>query len=394
MDIHGRASVHEFLGDFIVYRNLIPLDERLPRLDDVRERAEVAEGTTPRKSQPAYARVIVELLQAARAIDSPGVALERLVYVGDTRMNDGTAFANIARAGGWPGMAFIASEKDNPTPPEIMGMKGSPGQADGPGLPRMVYLAGRWAAISNPAARPSFEQFCRERGFVIDDRTAVIVDLDKTALGARGRNDHVINQARVEAVRRTVGDLLGDAFDPDAFEAAYDALNQSEFHPFTADNQDYLAYICLILGSGLYHLRSLMERVREDRVTSFGQFIAEVDEQGDDLPASLREIHQRIYRRVRAGDPTPFKAFRYNEYDATVERMGCLGEDAPVEELLAGEIVITQEVREAALRWKRQGALLFGLSDKPDEASIPTKRLADEGFQSIHRVETHVVGDG
>jgi len=25
------------------------------------------------------------------------------------------------------------------------------------------------------------------------------------------------------------------------------------------------------------------------------------------------------------------------------------------------------------LRWKEQGALLFGLSDKPDEASIPTE---------------------
>ncbi|MBS3785148.1 MAG: hypothetical protein KGY78_11970, partial [Anaerolineae bacterium] len=61
--------------------------------------------------------------------------------------------------------------------------------------------------------------------------------------------------------------------------------------------------------------------------------------------------------------------------------------------LLAKEIVITQEVREAALRWKARGALLFGLSDKPDEASIPTPALASEGFQSIHRIETHTVGD-
>jgi hypothetical protein len=381
MKVYGRTSVHEFLGDFVVYRNLTPLDERLPELDDVRERAGVPKGVTPRKSQPAYARVIVELLRTARRIESPEAELRRLVYVGDTRMNDGTAFVNIARAGGWPGMAFIASEKDDPTPPEIVE------QADDPGCPRTLYLADHWAAI------PDFEQLCRERDFAIDEQTAIIVDLDKTALGARGRNDHVINQARVEAVRRTVGELLGDAFNANAFERAYDALNQSEFHPFTADNQDYLAYICLILGSGLYHLKPLMERVRAGRMTSFEQFIAEVDEKRDGLPDSLREIHERIYRRVRAGDPTPFKAFRYQEYHATVERMGCLGDDASVGDLLANEIVITQEVREATLRWKRQGALLFGLSDKPDEASVPRDELVDEGYRSIHRVETHAVGE-
>jgi hypothetical protein len=378
MNIYGRTSVHEFLGDFVVYRNLIPLDERLPTLDDVRERADVPEGVTPRKSQLAYARVIVQLLQAARELDAPDAALEieRLIYVGDTRMNDGTAFVNIARAGKWPGLAFIASEKDEPTEPEILE------QADG-----TLYLANRWADLQ------SFEQFCHERDFPIDEQTAIIVDLDKTALGARGRNDHVINQARVEAVRRTVEDLLGDAFDPDVFQAAYDELNQTAYHPFTTDNQDYLAYICLILGSGLYQLEPLAERVRDGRMASFEQFIGEVDGRADDLSPSLREIHNRVYERVQAGDPTPFKAFRYNEFYATVERMGCLGEDASVEQLLAGEIVITQEVREAALRWKEQGALLFGLSDKPDEASIPREDAREEGLQSIHRVETHVVGE-
>jgi hypothetical protein len=386
MRVHGRTSVHEFLGDFVVYRNLIPVDARLPSLEEVREQADVPQATTPRKNQPAYARVIVELLQAARKIDAPQTVLERLIYVGDTRMNDGTAFANIASAGGWPGVAFIASEKENPRPPRIVE------RGDESSGSRTLYLADRWAAIADAPSCASFGHFCRERGFVIDERTAIIVDLDKTALGARGRNDHVINQARVEAVRRTVDELLGDAFDPRAFEAAYDALNQSEFHPFTADNQDYVAYICLILGSGLRQLEPLMDRVRSNRMTSFEQFIAEVDEQADELSVSLHRIHQRIYQRVQAGDPTPFKAFRYNEYYATVERMNRLDDDASAEELLASEIVITQEVREAALRWKGRGALLFGLSDKPDEASIPTPELASRGYQAIHHVETHAVG--
>jgi hypothetical protein len=251
-----------------------------------------------------------------------------------------------------------------------------------------IYVANRWRALAD------FGQFCRERSFPMDEGTAVIVDLDKTAVGARGRNDHVIDQARVEAVRRTVGDLLGEDFDPDGFQRAYDLLNQLEFHPFTADNQDYLAYICLILGSGTYSLGGLVDDVRAGGMATFQQFISEVDRQADSLPASLQQIHGDIYARVLDGDPTPFKAFRYTEYRATVERMGWLGDDAPVADLLADEIVITQEVRETALTWLAQGALLFGLSDKPDEASIPAVGLAAKGYQPIHRVETHVVGDG
>jgi len=375
MRVYGRTTVHEFLGDFIVYRNLEPLDKRLPSLDDVREEANIPQDVTPRKTQPSYARAIVQLLQAARELDAPGTTLERLIYIGDTRMNDGIAFANVARAGDWTGLAFTASETDEPAPPEITT------QGEG-----KLYLSNRWDAIGH------FEQFCREQNFVIDAQTAVILDLDKTTFGARGRNDHVINQARVEAVRRTVGDLIGEAFDPAAFHNAYEELNQTAYHPFTADNQDYLAYVCLILASGLYEPDELTERVHSGEMTCFEQFIDEVDKCDGRIPSSLREIHEHIHALVQEGDPTPFKAFRYNEYHTTVERMGCLSDEASVQELLTKEIVITQEVRETALRWKAEGALLFGLSDKPDEASIPTYKSAARGHRSIHRVETHAVG--
>jgi ketose-bisphosphate aldolase len=173
---------------------------------------------------------------------------------------------------------------------------------------------------------------------------------------------------------------------------AYDLLNQLEYHSFTLDNQDYLAYICLILGSGLYALAPLVEELGAGQMVNFFQFIGVVDSRAGELPADLRDIHSGIYTRVQQGDPTPFKDFRYNEYLTTVGRMGCLGDDAPVPDLLAEEIVITQEVREVALAWRERGALLFGLSDKPDEASIPQPVQAAEGKQTIHRVETHAVG--
>jgi hypothetical protein len=72
--------------------------------------------------------------------------------------------------------------------------------------------------------------------------------------------------------------------------------------------------------------------------------------------------------------------------------MGWLDDSAPVSEMLQKEIVITQEVREMALAWREQGVLLFGLSDKPDEASIPRDILAAQGYRAIHQVETHAVG--
>jgi hypothetical protein len=372
---YGRTSIHEFLGDFVVYRNLAPLDRRLPAPPALRAEVGLPEGITPRKSQPDYARVMTSLLQQARALETPNTLIERLVYVGDTRMNDGTAFANICHAGNWPGLAFIGAERDEPARVEIAEQDSG-----------TLYLANRWEALSD------FEDFCRERGFPLDERTAVIVDLDKTALGARGRNDHVIDQARVAAVRRTVGDLLGEGFDPASFQAAYDRLNQPEFHPFTADNQDYLAYICLILGSGLYALESLVTDVCADRLRTFEQFMARVDTRAAELPNHLRSMHGGIYALVQQGDPTPFKAFRYNEYETTVGRMGQSDDDLPVTKLLQEEIVITQEVREIALAWRERGALLFGLSDKPDEASIPTDDLAAQGYQPIHRVETHAIG--
>ena len=77
----------------------------------------------------------------------------------------------------------------------------------------------------------------------------------------------------------------------------------------------------------------------------------------------------------------------------TAAAEGNLDDDAPMETRLNQEIVITQEVRNRALDWNKRGALLFGLSDKPDEASVPTSELASQGYLPLHQVETHVVGE-
>lgn len=376
MQNFGRTTVSEFLGEWIVYRNLVPVDKRLPPLDVIRREICLPTGEIPRKNEADYARVIVYLLTQARVVFSPEVDIARLIYVGDTRLSDGTAFDNICQAGDWPGLAFIGSETDEASSIDIVQT----------GTDRILYMANRWKALAD------FDRFCQKQKFLIDEATAVVVDLDKTTLGARGRNAHVIDQVRVQSVKDTVADLLGENFDETAFKVAYDTLNQVTFHLFTTDNQDYLAYICLILGSGLYDLEMVIGEVQAGRLRSFKQFIAQVDAHAEKLEAGLAAIHKEIIANVQAGDPTPFKSFRRNEYLRTVERMGQMDDRVPVKSLLAEEIVITQEVRELVMSWRERGVLFFGLSDKPDEASIPSAEFAAQGYIPIHQVKTHSVG--
>jgi len=369
---NGLTSLYEILGDFVVYRSLVPADACLPSVAELREYLGLGENALPRKAEPEYGRVVAEMLRRARGLDLPGTAIRRLIYIGDTRLNDGTAFRNLCAAGEWPGWAFIGRDEMH-CPPYV--------EVEGP-----LYLTNRWSALSD------FVRFVEDRGFGLDEETAVVIDVDKTAIGARGRNDKVIDEARVEGVKRTVAGLLGPNFDEKAFCAAYDELNQPAYHNFTADNQDYLAYICLMLGTDLFELDALVREVKAGSMQRFSDFIIQVESRRSELAQTgLVAIHSDVWCRVQAGDPTPFKAFRYNEYLTTVARFGDLP-GATVEETLARRIVITQEVREAAAVLRGCGALIFGVSDKPDEASLPNEVQAKAGMRSLHHLETLAVG--
>lgn len=379
MKHYGLGTLSDFLGDFVVYRNLEPVDSRLPGPDVVRAALGLPDRL-PRKTEPDYARIVVEMLTAARRLDAPEAFLHSLVFLGDTQLNDGTAYKNLCQAGGWRGLCFIGSEN-----PAAAAAGAGTVERTTLGDDLHLYLANYWAALDQ------LEAFCAKVNIPMDEGLLVVVDLDKTALGARGRNATAIDQARVGAVKVTVADLLGDAFDDASFTQVYDTLNQVEYHPFTRDNQDYLAYISLILGSGMFALDELIAEIESETLANFETFIEAVDKRAGELPTGLQAIHSEILALVRAGDPTPFKAFRRNEYGETVRRMGVPGE-ASLQQRLAEEVLITAEVRDAALRLKERGALLYGLSDKPDEASVPTPELAAEGYQPIHRTPANVAG--
>ena len=61
--------------------------------------------------------------------------------------------------------------------------------------------------------------------------------------------------------------------------------------------------------------------------------------------------------------------------------------------LLATRITLTAEVWRRVKLWRDRGALLFGLSDKPDEASFPSPDLEAEGYQPLHKTRALVVGE-
>ncbi len=275
-------------------------------------------------------------------------------------------------------MAFIGSEDRFPAATTVI--QG--------GEKVQVMLANRWSMLAD------FDRHCTRHEMPIEDGTAVVMDMDKTMVGARGRNGHVIDLARMEAVQETVSSILGNSFDPAEFQKVYQPLNKPEFHPFTGDNQDYVAYICLILVSGMYRFSTFMDDVRSGGMSSFLQLIHEMDSRSADMPKGLIHIHQEIFANVMAGDPTPFKPFRRNEYRLTLDRFGRLEDSVPVEQMLEEEIVITEELRQNAQIWRERGALLFGLSDKPDEASIPSVELEQVGCKPLHRAVTHSVGEG
>ena len=368
-----KASIYDLVGDLVVYRNLDPTDARMPRFAEAWSEMGLPGPTLPRKLEPQFAQALAWLLRRARSLDAPGVAIKELVYLGDTALSDGNAFRNVRAASGWRGWAFIGAERD-----EELAVS----EKDG------VYVANRWSALAE-----FISWLVVQQGAALDEHTAVVMDIDKTALGARGRNDGAIDRARVLAIEATAAVTLGSAFDHAVFRRAYSEFNVARYHPFTADNQDNLAYICLMLSARLWSLDELLADLAAGRMHTAREFIDRAQAQRERIaPPALRALHDDIYTRILAGDPTPFKAFRQREYVETVRRMGHLPDEAPLGQRLVEEICLTREVLDVVQWLRRRGCLLLAVSDKPDEAGAPTPDLAEQGYPPLHCVPTHVVG--
>lgn len=375
MRVYSRASITDLLGDFVAYRSLQPLDERLPRARDLRERLGIPASQSLRKGAADYARVAAETLRAARELSASGVELRRLIALGDTRMSDGGMFTSLCAETGWQGRAFIGGEKGDAAPQQTR-------EGD-------ITFANRWALLRD------FADGLAAEGLAVDESTAVVIDLDKTLVGARGRNDHLIDMARLTALRTSVADVLGDSFDPAAFEQTYHTLNQTRFHPLTGDNQDCVAYLCVIVLGGVFRLSHLIDTAERCHHPDFALLLRQIDHACDAVgwpSQAIETFHHQIADLVNAGDPTPFKAFRRREYQETAALMGQFPHGTEPEQLLREELTLTGEVWEIARDWQARGALLFGLSDKPDEAASPSEELSAQGALRLDQITTYIVG--
>jgi hypothetical protein len=364
-----RATLADSLGDNLVYRNLEPQQPGIPGLRAAWAEIGLDHYYVPRKTAPEYAAALMCFLHQAQRARGVSAPLERLLFIGDTLMLDGTAAHNVGAY--LPLRGFIGADRlQEPAKREIR---------------EDLMVANRWGALAD------FVAWAREPG-VLDERTALLVDLDKTFLGARGRNDKVIDRARVQAVMSTMRAALGDQLDEAAFRQVYDPLNQPDYHYFTADNQDYLAYICLMVIGGVMASKELWQRVNQGSLRSFDQFVAACDERRATMSAALLTTHQEVHQGLLDDDPTPFKAFRRREYVETVSLMNVLADGADAGAVLASEIVITAEVASVLNHLRDQGVLVFGISDKPDEASLPTSEHATQGYRPLHHTTMKVYG--
>ncbi len=357
-------TIADFLGDRVVYRNLSPCDPALPKLADIWAEVGLERLRVPRKTESVYAAIMVRFLQTAQA--QRGLSpLKRLLVIGDNLRSDGTAAKNLGEY--LPMRCFIGGDKMD---------EAAHVQTDG-----TLMLANRWSALKE------FLTWVQTEGITLDEQTALLLDLDKTVLGAKGRNDKVIDQARVTAVRCTVEELMGGNFDETAFRQVYDRLNQPTYHAFTGDNQDNLAYISLMVMGQLYPIARFWEDLEQGRLMGFQQFVTLCDARQTQMNQGLLTAHREVTSNLANGDPTPFKSFRYREYQATIALMNFLPDDTPATEVLAQEIVLTSEVIDLAEQLLGQGVLTFGLSDKPDEASIPPNTQTEP----LHRMTMKVI---
>jgi hypothetical protein len=372
----GKAKLSDYFGDLVVYRNLEPLDRRIPGRKNSSYKMEIPADVIPRKQDRDYAKAAVWIAQqAAIKVRRSNATLEEILFLGDTLYNDGQAFANMVDVGEWAGACFIGGEKPNDEPSFET-------------RENNIYSANRWAAISD------WMQWVLGQGLHVDERTVVIVDIDKTAIGAKGRNDQVINEARLEGIYRTMDAVLGEGFDRVTFESQYNELNRSRYHFLTEDNQDYLAYICMTLNAGIFDYDEILREIQNESVENFKQFLRMVHARvmfSSVGGENLRQAHEAVSASVDNGDPTPFKRFRRQEFITTVERMGNMPDNAAVAELLAHEITLTNEVCEVTDWLKERGCLCLCMSDKPDEASRPDPHTSPD-LPPVHQAPTHRVG--
>lgn len=341
------ATISDLTGDIVLYRDLEPCDPALPRLADLRAALGMPAGPPPRKRDRAYARLIMALALAARRA-SGGPPLTALAVIGDTE-NDRMLAEHLGALGELPTYGFIG--EDRPVAAEAMTWQ------------ETIATATRWHMVAPWAAA------LEERG-VDWAGVALLIDIDKTLLGPRGRADGAIDDARAEGAL-SIAHTLYPELDVPAFRRIYVELCRKEWHLYTLDNQDYVVATALLAAVGALNLGALHAELDDIKPPSFASILEATTAL---TPQGLAPLHAELRARVAEGDPTPFKDFRRAELAATIERMA------------DGRLTLCRDIFVLGQELTARGALCMAASDKPAESAIPAPAQHDAGLLPLHRM--------
>lgn len=376
MIVAKKAKLADRFGDLFIYRNLEPLDKQIQGLKKAAGKMGISGNSIPRKHDDEYAAATVWFIEEAQRLRGAAKNIKELLVIGDSLYNDGQAFQNVRELSRWYGSCFIGSED--------LEEKAS-GALD---AETNIYESNRWAALTTWMAA------LLENGLQVGEETAIIIDIDKTLIGARGRNDSMINEARLQGIYSTMDSVLGSGFDKAAFERQFTELSQSKYNSLTEDNLDYLVYICLTLNAKLVQLDELIGQVESGSINNFAQFARWVHSTmmiKSGAGERLRQVHESIMTGIHVGDPTPFKRLREKEFIATAAHMGNVPDSMSVIDMLDEEIVITYELMQLAEWLQARGCLILCISDKPSESACPDPQVTSD-LLPLHQIRTHSVG--
>jgi FMN phosphatase YigB (HAD superfamily) len=334
-------SVADLFGDRISLRDLEPRAPSMKGLGSLRGDLGWDHVYVPRKNEPQYGRVLVEIM---RQLDPAGP--RQVVFIGDTLLNDGGAIRGLQAAGPqdevWGFLCGATSGRHKED--VVLGQ---------------IYFGARWASL------PAFLHHAIGEGLRLGSGTFVLFDLDQTVYAAKRRDDAPLHTARWEATRDYLQSIIpAYRFDPDRAEAMYREFDRDAYHPVTRDNLDYVVLLILAAASGLADPVEIRTYAESSQPT-IGALAEELRRR-----ASMRVGHEEIdrvleaikaiYYNTMAGDQTPCKDFRRFECLAMAKHMADRGAD---------RIVLNQEVVDLVSYLSTTEVTLMAFSDRPPEAA-------------------------
>ncbi len=337
--MYKRDNLNTIFENYIVFRELNPLREELPSFSELKKQLKL--DFLPRKKDPEYAKVLSFLFKKIGDF-------EKVIYFGDTYLNDGSVIKNLTELNEYKVFGVITEEGEQ----DYIKFKGN------------MILNTKWRNLL-----PILE-ILEKRDFLLDEKTIVVIDIDKTFIGARGRNNKAIDKARTDAITSIIKDALGE-IEEDRFDYIYSRLNRRSLHSFTGDNQDIVAIMSILFYGDYYALGRFIREFYAGNWREPLEFFNTITIPPNDKAYKLlEEVKENLLKK----NPTAFPTFREKEFNCTLKRMDFLPDVSDVRKLLNEEILITKEVYDVGLIAKKKGAIVFGLSDKPELSSIPKGR--------------------